>query len=285
VVLRLAALEALARRQATPEMIATIAPEPNLWPSSAYSTGSASCKHAAAGGTRGAAAQALAALETRFTETGKRLNFSTEDRDDLWWMMTSADTNAVRALLALMPEPAWRDRLPKLVSGALARQQTVAGTPPRRTPGACLRCNAISSSSKRRSHPARAMPYSARDGRVVDWNSFPKGATAFLPLGNHPATLKLRHEGEGQPYVSVTTFAAVADHRAGAARLQRQARNRGRSTRKRPENGDAATCCASASKSKRATIWAGSSSTTRCRPAPASWLAARSAAQQAADRR
>jgi uncharacterized protein YfaS (alpha-2-macroglobulin family) len=52
-----------------------------------------------------------------------------------------------------------------------------------------------------------------KDGRVVDWKAFPKGATAFLPLATQPnaetANLKLKHEGEGQPYVSVTTLAAV----------------------------------------------------------------------------
>ena len=50
--------------------------------------------------------------------------FSTERADALWWLMISADSNAVRA--AARPcstEPQWREDVPRLVRGALGRQQ------------------------------------------------------------------------------------------------------------------------------------------------------------------
>jgi len=48
-----------------------------------------------------------------------------------------------------------------------------------------------------------------KEGRLIDWTAFPNGATAFLPLAAEPATLHVKHEGRGEPYVSVTTLAAL----------------------------------------------------------------------------
>jgi len=52
-----------------------------------------------------------------------------------------------------------------------------------------------------------------KEGRLIDWTAFPKGATAFLPLAAGLATptttLHIKHEGQGEPYASVTTLAAV----------------------------------------------------------------------------
>ena len=51
------------------------------------------------------------------------MNFSTEKRDALWWLMISADSNANKLLVALNDVPAWKDDMPRLVRGALGRMQ------------------------------------------------------------------------------------------------------------------------------------------------------------------
>ena len=152
---------------------------------------------------------AYAALDSRFTYTGRRLNFSSEASDGLWWMMTSADGNAVRALLALADEATWKERVPKLASGALARQRDGRWNTTTANAWGTLaleryrdRFEAVTPAGK--SHVALG-----KEGRLVDWAVFPKGATAFLPLAADPATLQVKHEGRGEPYVSVTTLAAL----------------------------------------------------------------------------
>lgn len=211
VVLRLAALEALARAgKATPGLIATIKPEPNLWPSSALLDwiGVLQKTPRLAGQDR-LLREALAALEARFTYTGKRLNFSRDNSDDLWWMLSSADTSALRAILTLMPETAWRERLPKLVSGVLARQQDGRWNTTTANAWGVLALQRYQQMFEAVKPGGKSYAVLGKEGRVVDWKAFPKGATAFLPLSAETASLKLRHEGEGQPYVSVTTLAAV----------------------------------------------------------------------------
>lgn len=210
-VLRLAALEALSRGGlATPALIATIAPQPELWPSSALLDWIGILQRSPRLADRDALLRtALAALETRFNLTGKRLNFHNEARDELWWMMTSADTNALRALLTLLPEAAWRDRLPQLVSGVLARQSRGRWNTTTANAWGVLALSAYQQQFEAVKPSGKSYAVLGKDGRVVDWKTYPKGATAFLPLAAEAATLKLRHEGTGEPYVSVTTLAAV----------------------------------------------------------------------------
>ena len=218
VVLRLAALQALARDgKATPGLVSTIKPEPALWPSSALIDWISILQNTPTLAQREAYLRtALDALAARFTYTGKRLNFSNEANDDLWWMMTSADTNALRTLLVVMPETTWRERLPKLLSGSLARQKDGRWNTTTANAWGVLALASYQQQFEAVKPSGKSFVVFGKDGRLVDWDAFPKGATAFLPLAvqeaaekNPPATLKLKHEGNGQPYVSVTTLAAV----------------------------------------------------------------------------
>jgi alpha-2-macroglobulin len=199
--------------KATPALIRHIKPEPTLWPSSALIDWIGILQNTPTLAQREALLRnALDALEARFTYTGKRLNFSTEASDDLWWMMTSADTNALRALLALMPEASWRERLPKLLSGSLARQNDGRWNTTTANAWGVLALQRYQQQFEA-VKPERQELCRARQGR-------PRGGLESLPERRHrlPAaqehrettrTLKLKHEGAGQPYVSVTTLAAV----------------------------------------------------------------------------
>ncbi len=209
---RVAALAALARSgKATPELLATVKPEPRLWPVSALIDWIDLLEHDTGMANHDALlADALAALESRFSETGQRLNFSGEDRDGIWWMMASADTNAVRALLAVMAEPGWKERVPGLVAGILARQQAGRWNTTTANAWGTLALARYGRLFETEKPGGKSYAVLGSEGRVVDWDNFPRGATAFLPLTAEPDTLHLKHEGPGAPYVSITTLAAVA---------------------------------------------------------------------------
>jgi uncharacterized protein YfaS (alpha-2-macroglobulin family) len=208
---RLAALEALSRYgRATPALIATIKPEPRLWASSAVIDWIGVLERTGNLAQRGTLLkEAFAALESRFTYTGRRLNFSSEASDGLWWMMTSADTNALRALLVLADEAAWEERLPKLAAGVLARQQDGRWNTTTANAWGTLALERYQQRFEAVKPAGKSYVVLGKDGRLIDWAVFPKGATAFLPLAAQPATLHVKHEGQGEPYVSVTTLAAV----------------------------------------------------------------------------
>lgn len=209
--LRVAALEALARQgKATPGLLATVKPEPNLWSTAMVIDWIGAVRRVPGLSNRDELLkQAEAALRARLYLTGKRLTLQNEDQAGRWWLMASADTLAVKGLGTVLDLPGWKDDVDRLAAGALLRQE--------RGHWDTTTANAWGSLAlDRYTRMYEAVKPGGRDtvvlgdqGRLVDWEKYPRGATAFLPLPTAQETLKLRHEGPGKPVVSVTTLAAV----------------------------------------------------------------------------
>ncbi len=122
---KLSALAALARLgHAEPALIGSISIDPPLWPTSALLDWLEILVHLEKlPGRPQRLAEAEQALRARMVTQGTLTAFSTGASDRLWWLMASEDVNAVRAVLAALRLEGWRDDLPRLVRGALARQR------------------------------------------------------------------------------------------------------------------------------------------------------------------
>ena len=68
-------------------------------------------------------AEAEQELRNRLSYTGGRINFTTEKSDYWWWMMISGDSNAFRLIEAMLDEPAWQEDMPRMMRGAIERQE------------------------------------------------------------------------------------------------------------------------------------------------------------------
>ncbi len=68
-------------------------------------------------------AEAMQVLRARLSYQGTRMVFSTETTDHWWWLMANGDVNTARLILAVLDDPAWKDDLPRLASGFIARQR------------------------------------------------------------------------------------------------------------------------------------------------------------------
>ena len=205
---RLAALAALARSgKASAELVATIRIAPADWPASLLIDWIEVLKRSPHLANRDADLTAAeAALRARLSHAGSRIHFG-DDGD--WRLMSSADGNAVRGLLALLDRPSWQADLPRLAAGALARQSR--GHWDTTTANAWGRV-ALAKYSRQfdRLKPAgKSTAFLGQSGREVDWAKFANGATASFPLPRQADTLKLRHAGAGAPYVHLATLAAV----------------------------------------------------------------------------
>ncbi|MDB5758966.1 MAG: exported extracellular alpha-helical protein, partial [Burkholderia sp.] len=122
---RLSALEALSRYgRLPPRGLDAIQITPGLWPTSALLDWIAILRR-----TPGLPSHARRLeeagqeLRSRLNFQGSRMGFSSEANDDWFWLMAGADGNAVRLLLLAVDDPAWRDDIGRLVTGALGRQQ------------------------------------------------------------------------------------------------------------------------------------------------------------------
>ena len=123
---KIAALEALSRSKNAfnAKWLDSISIEPNLWPTSAVIDWYLILKRQAKLPKRDERMrEAEQILRSRLNFQGTTMRFSTEKSDALWWLMISADSNANKLLIALLDAPAWREDVPRLVTGSLFRMQ------------------------------------------------------------------------------------------------------------------------------------------------------------------
>src|SRR5204863_480124 len=151
----------------------------------------------------------LNALPARLNLQGTTMGFSTERSDALWWLMVSSDSNAVRLILALLDADKWRDDLPRLVGGALARQQRGAWDLTTANAWGVLALEKFSRSFERTPVGGRTSATLAAVSQRIDWLAVPKGGTLALPWPTERSEVALSHEGSGQPWITVQAQAAI----------------------------------------------------------------------------
>jgi len=224
--LRLAALHALARAgEATPGRLATVDPKPAEWPVAAIADWIEVLKRQPPGREREEALQAASeSLKQRFNRRGRLLALSEAGREPAWWMMNSADTSAVRALLAVQDVPAWKPDMAALAEGVLARQDR--GRWDTTTANAW---GLLAMQGYARRFEARAPQGVTRldlDGTPgqVDWSRHPTGSGVQFALNGASQALAVDHAGAGAPYLTTLVTAAVPLQapREQGYRLQRQ---------------------------------------------------------------
>jgi uncharacterized protein YfaS (alpha-2-macroglobulin family) len=208
---KLAALEALSRRGgADARLVSTIAAEPNLWPTSGVLDWWNVLRRVSGVPQRAARlTEAERIVRARLNVQGTTMGFSTEAGDRLWWLMVSNDVNAVRLVLTLLEAGLWRDELPRLMRGALGRQQrgvwdlTVANAwgalaverfarEYEKTPVAGVTTATLGAARQR-----------------LDWAASPRGGALGFAWPAAADEMVVAHEGAGQPWVTVETRAAI----------------------------------------------------------------------------
>jgi uncharacterized protein YfaS (alpha-2-macroglobulin family) len=211
---KVAALEALSRRSETidAKWLDSIAIEPNLWPTSTAIDWYLVLKRSPKLPQRDERMKAVEQiLRSRLNFQGTTMGFSTERTDALWWLMVSADSNANRLLLALLDAPAWKEDMPRLVTGALGRMRqghwntTVAnawGVLAVEKFSAAFESDPVSGTTSATLATARyAHVWAPEDGT--------KPFDKRLVWPPQRADLALVHDGGGKPWITLQSIAAI----------------------------------------------------------------------------
>jgi uncharacterized protein YfaS (alpha-2-macroglobulin family) len=244
---RLAAIEALARHgRARVRMLDAIASPPAQWPTAALlDTWSVLKRLQGLPGREQRLDEVQRLLRARLAGSTTALRFQREDEDAWWWLMDSADANAARLLLAAVDEPGWREEVPRLVLGHLARQQRGAwqtttanawsalaleryaqrfeAVPVRGRTTAAVAAQGGQAAGGAGPTPSAATsappsaPGAAASGpassfpatQALDWSRLAEGGTLKLPWPPQTGTLRVAHEGSGRPWVLLQARAAV----------------------------------------------------------------------------
>jgi uncharacterized protein YfaS (alpha-2-macroglobulin family) len=161
-------------------------------------------------------AEARRLVRARMDLHGTTLNFSTERNDNWWWLMSSPDSNALRALRLGVDAREWDDSLPRMARGAILRQRKGAWSTTVANAWGALAIRAFAQRFERTPVAGRSTATLAAETRGVDW---PKGAAASRPVEQTmqlpwppnyaSAPLTVTHQGAGQPWVMVQARAAV----------------------------------------------------------------------------
>jgi uncharacterized protein YfaS (alpha-2-macroglobulin family) len=208
---KLAAIEALSRHgRAQARMLGSVNLTPNQWPTAAVIDWLNILKRV--NGVPDHAkrlAEAQQILRSRLTYAGTTLRFSNEEDDFWWWLMDSADANAARLILAVLDEPGWRDDLPRMVVGSLARQRNGAWLTTTANLWGSLALDKFSAQFE--STPVTGKTVASVGGKpaAIDWLLQSEGAGVKLAWPDGPATLSVAQEGTGKPWLTVQSLAAV----------------------------------------------------------------------------
>ncbi|WP_034297730.1 alpha-2-macroglobulin [Herbaspirillum sp. RV1423] len=210
---KLSALEALSRyHRVQPSMLGSLQINPNLWPTSAVLDWIAILQRVTTIPERDRRlAEADQIIRSRLNYQGTRMGFSNEESDYWWWLMASGDSNANRLILTMLNNPAWRDDMPKLISGAIQRQQRGhwSTTTANVWGGLALEKFSHAFETEKVAGNTRIASDQGSSGHAWSGAGAAGGKLAMAWGPTAPGTLKFSQEGAGKPWITVQSLAAV----------------------------------------------------------------------------
>jgi hypothetical protein len=208
---KVAALEALTRHtQIKPDILGSISIDPNLWPTSAvidWMNVLLRSRQIPDRDRRLEAAEQI--LRSRLNFQGTTMTFSTEKTDYLWWLMVSIDTNAVKSILTLLDLDKWKDDMPRLVTGAVARQQKGRWSTTTANAWGVLALEKFSKKYESVAVSGKTSAAIANQEKSVNWAASPKGGAVMLTWPKGKERLTVSHKGTGSPWATIRSMAAI----------------------------------------------------------------------------
>lgn len=205
---KIAAFEAISRYQGPQEdLLNAIDPTPEAWPTSTVIQWAWIQKRLSPGPERDARlTAALTVLRNRMTLQGTVLSFSAEPADQLWWLMTSTDENAVKTALLVHDLPEWKNEMPQLMRGAIGRQKRGHWDLTTANAWGVLAVGAFAKAFEGEAVSGTAtVTLAGKNQRLAG-----VGGNTLLPWPEAgPATLELAHTGTGKPWAMVRSTAAI----------------------------------------------------------------------------
>jgi hypothetical protein len=196
--------------KAESKLLSSISIEPNLWPTSAVIDWVNILNNVRTLPNREERRkEAEQIIRSRLNFQGTVMNFSTERSDGLWWLMVSNDVNAVRIVLSLLHSEKWKEDMPRLVQGALARQKRGRWDLTLANAWGVLAMEKFSKAFENVPVSGSSQATLSRESFTTDWSATPKGKTSLLPWPAKKENLSIFHQGAGRPWATIQSLAAI----------------------------------------------------------------------------
>lgn len=208
---KLAAIEALSRYdKAEARMLDAISIVPNRWPTSAVIDWVNILRRMPE--IKDATKRAYEGdqiLRARLNVQGTTMGFSTEREDQLWWLMTSSDTNAVRLLLTELESAQWKTDLPRIVRGAIARQKKGHWDLTTANAWGVLAVKKFAAAFERESVTGTTTAVLGSQSEAINWAKDDNEVLRNFSWPDQPSEVAVHHQGTGKPWVTVNSRAAI----------------------------------------------------------------------------
>jgi alpha-2-macroglobulin len=208
---KVAAAEALSRSgKAEPRFLDSLTIEPNLWPTSAvldWTNVLLRVKDIPNREKRLKEAEQI--LRARLNFQGTTMGFSTDGMDNLWWLMVSADVNAVKGILTLLNFDDWNQDMPKLVRGALGRQYRGTWNLTTANAWGVLAVEKFSKKFEAVPVTGKSSAVMAEETKSIVWDASHEGKGMMFGWPKTKEKLTVTHEGTGKPWAVIQSLAAI----------------------------------------------------------------------------
>jgi alpha-2-macroglobulin len=208
---KMAAIEALSRYGPLGQgLLSTLAIEPQLWPTSALLDWMNTLGRAKVIPDRlKKLKEAEQILRSRINLQGTMMRLSTERTDNLWWLMATPDTTAVKTLLTVLALDGWKEDLPRLVTGLASRMKRGHWDTTIANAWGILAMEKFGALYE--SIPISGVTEATLNKKTVsqDWDKTPKGTAIRYPWMDQKERLTITHKGSGSPWATVQSVAAI----------------------------------------------------------------------------
>ena len=226
---KIAALEALSRYgRAQWKMVGSLDIKPNLWSTSALIDWSSFLLKVGSGGDEALKyrEEANRILASRLNFQGTVMSFSTENTDQLWWMMVSPSVNANRFLILAMSDSdnkLWKTDLGRIARGALSRHKRGHWDTTTANTWGVIAFEKFKEAFEKDQVTGKTSASLVGSGeKSVDWKPVPLISPnrvkesnqkvidfAWPESGSSSGVLKVSHAGSGKPWITLQSLAAV----------------------------------------------------------------------------
>lgn len=209
---KMAAIEALSRYgEAGKGLLSTITIEPNLWPTSTlldWINILSRVKDIPDHSKKMKEAEQI--LRSRLNLQGTTMGLSTEKTDNLWWILATPDTNAVKTLLTTLQMEGWKDDHPRMVRGLLGRMKKGHWDTTTANAWGLLAMKKFGTLYE--SAPVTGLTVATLHNKTeaVDWAKMPIGRKIHFPWVEKKEKLRIAHKGYGAPWATVQSLAALS---------------------------------------------------------------------------
>ncbi|MDX1958428.1 MAG: MG2 domain-containing protein [Leptospiraceae bacterium] len=148
-------------------------------------------------------------IRSRANMQGTTMKFSTDKTDNLYWLMTSSDTNAVRLLSTLVTKKKWTEDIGRIVRGVFSKQRKGSWDLTTSNAWGVIALEKFSNEFEK--EPITGLTEASMSGekKTHDWNKSERTWEEIFPWEKGKQELKIKHTGSGKPWVTVQSKAAL----------------------------------------------------------------------------